>query len=1192
GDAISNQTCANRFTVTRTYRATDECGNSATCTQTITVFDNTPPTLTCPTNVTVQCASLIPPVNTNLVAADNCTGAAPIVTFVSDVNSNQTCANRFIVTRTYRATDACGNSATCAQTITVFDNTPPVITCPTNTTVQCASDVPVPNLNLVATDNCGGTPPVITVASNITTNQTCANRFTLNRTYRATDACGNSATCVQVITVFDNTPPVITFTDPLLLGLPNNGTLQIQCFGQDPNWNPPTFSQASVSVTDNCAGTVTTSYNEVFVNGGNCTADGYINKYKLTWTATDVCGNSSSRVAFIELIDTIPPVILGVPANITVNCDQIPDPPQNITTTDECLCACIVTYQQSTPLPGCQNGQVITRTWTAKDDCGNVTVETQTITLKDSQGPVLQITTPQLAGLPNGSVLDYTCNEGGIPAFFDNLGTQSVIALPSCGGTATIKFASTNFETRNCSFFGFMEQSVYTWTATDACGNVTTFTITAQLVDNEPPVLIGVPAMACQGDPALNDIEAIDNCDQGTFTYFDKEIPNPCGTGKAISRLYHAFDQCGNVTEATAILIPNDNNGPVMTFTDPDLAGLDPGEILVVECSADFSVSDVSADESCPGTVITFDDRVSVNSNCSASGVIASHQLTWTATDMCGNSSELSVQVIVVDHTPPVFSNQDAEITIGCNDPIPVNVATDNCGSVVMTVNDAIIPGNCSYEYDIHRQVTATDPCGNSTTLVQTIHVGNGSGPIISGVEEVVCNDLSISDVTAWDPCAGQSVPVTMTDKQLDVPCHDGVVIERTWTATDICGHTSQVTQTFILDDHTPPEIQIPSYSIILKYLDNPGNNNLVFLSQTDIMEQLNALDEGSISFFDDCGAEIKPVFTLDVSYSGNCAADGYFERRTYTWIASDACGNEAIVSFTIDIMDDIPPVFSGVPADAVIICEPLPSVPIVKANDPAQPVSIVYSEVIVNGNAAGEFVVTRTWIATDACGNSSSAVQVISWIPNTLLECGILLPASVDCNSHDVVITSSVSGGLGALTYSWEVVGEECFIESGQGTPEISIYIGFTAVTIILTVADEFGCSTICSAELDCVDPFLNPLTGLPIKIDPAQRNDDIPQVTESNARRNMDKVQQLNLWPNPANESVTLNFESLIEQPMHYTLTNFLGQVMLSDQLNARIGFNTRKLDVAALPQGSYLLELKSETEIHTKVVVLLRD
>jgi hypothetical protein len=53
--------------------------------------------------------------------------------------------------------DVCGNTATATQTITVFDNTPPIVTVPGPLTVSCAEEVPAANTDLViATDNCAG----------------------------------------------------------------------------------------------------------------------------------------------------------------------------------------------------------------------------------------------------------------------------------------------------------------------------------------------------------------------------------------------------------------------------------------------------------------------------------------------------------------------------------------------------------------------------------------------------------------------------------------------------------------------------------------------------------------------------------------------------------------------------------------------------------------------------------------------------------------------------------------------------------------------------------------------------------------------------------------------------------------------------------------------------------------------------
>ncbi|MDQ3017221.1 MAG: PKD domain-containing protein, partial [Bacteroidota bacterium] len=218
------------------------------CIQIFRVIDKVPPSISCPAAVTVQCSALVPPRTPgSITATDNCAGAlGPTVTFVSDVTTNMTCTNRLTLTRTYRATDACGNSATCAQTITVFDNTVPTIACPAGVTVQCASLVPPANPGgITATgDNCGGTVTV-SVLPDITTNQTCINRLTLTRVYRATDLCGNSATCAQTITVFDNTLPTIACP----------AGVTVQCASLVPPANPGGITATG----DNCGGKVTVS---------------------------------------------------------------------------------------------------------------------------------------------------------------------------------------------------------------------------------------------------------------------------------------------------------------------------------------------------------------------------------------------------------------------------------------------------------------------------------------------------------------------------------------------------------------------------------------------------------------------------------------------------------------------------------------------------------------------------------------------------------------------------------------------------------------------------------------------------------------------------------------------------------------------------------------------------------------------
>src|SRR5438309_5500791 len=123
----------------------DQDGKTNACSQTITLTDTTPPSISCPTNLTVSCASQVPVPDTNSVTtSDNC-GGAVTVSWQGDSISSSNCAGQIVISRTCRATAQCGNSATCAQTISIQDTTPPSITCPTNLTVNCATQVPAPD---------------------------------------------------------------------------------------------------------------------------------------------------------------------------------------------------------------------------------------------------------------------------------------------------------------------------------------------------------------------------------------------------------------------------------------------------------------------------------------------------------------------------------------------------------------------------------------------------------------------------------------------------------------------------------------------------------------------------------------------------------------------------------------------------------------------------------------------------------------------------------------------------------------------------------------------------------------------------------------------------------------------------------------------------------------------------------------
>src|SRR5439155_643386 len=297
-DAVTNN-CGATKVIARTWTATDACGNNASCVQMITVRDITGPSITCPQDLVLECPANTATNATGVATAqDTCSQVA--IRYSDSVTNN--CGGTKVIARTWTATDGCGNSSSCVQTLTVQDTTRPSLICPTNVTLDCPANTGT-NVTGVATaqDGCGAV--TVTYLDSVTNN--CGATKVIARTWAATDACGNTTNCVQIITVRDITKPVVTCPRDLVLDCPADTS---------------TNATGVATAQDTCSA-VTIRYADAVTN--KCGATKVIAR---TWTATDGCSNSVSCVQMITVRDitgpsiTCPPdLVLECPAITTTN---------------------------------------------------------------------------------------------------------------------------------------------------------------------------------------------------------------------------------------------------------------------------------------------------------------------------------------------------------------------------------------------------------------------------------------------------------------------------------------------------------------------------------------------------------------------------------------------------------------------------------------------------------------------------------------------------------------------------------------------------------------------------------------------------------------------------------------------------------------------------------------------------------
>lgn len=613
----------------------------------------------------------------------------------------------YTIFRCWVATDECGNYSTTSQTITVTDTEAPIAITdvPSVVTVECFDDVPT--YDVIFTDNCDNQLEPTAISSIGMDGCTQI----ISRSWSATDDCGNVGTIGQTVYIIDTQAPVAITDIPAVI--------TVECIDDVPTYD--------VVFTDNCDDLLEpTAISSIGIDG--CTE--IISR---SWSAMDDCGNVGSIGQTVYVVDTQAPVFLNEPTDVVITCmDQIPPAP--VVEAEDACSDFDLTFAETSTQGNCPI--VITRTWTAIDECGNEDSIEQTITIVDDQAPVFD---------PFVYLISVSC---------ESVDEVTVTATDNCSDVE-ITFTELHLS-GGC--YGY---SMRTWIATDACGNMTTAEQLIQIIDVTPPTIIGVGdnmIVECDAVPGVPEVTAIDNCGEATLEFNEEIIPGDCPGYYTIIWTWTSMDFCDNESIAQKVIEVVDTTGPVFSYVAAS---------AIIECGSDIPSSGAVAADACSLTDVNMVET-SQDGDCDQEYTITR---TYTATDECGNTTVAIQTIEVVDSTAPVFTFVPENITIECDQNVPASqaFATDNCGMVDITINDILFETECDQEYSLVRVFTATDECGNSETAQQIITVVDTTAPVLSGTPSSVlvlnCDDAipAPADVTVFDNC-DQNVEVVYTE--------------------------------------------------------------------------------------------------------------------------------------------------------------------------------------------------------------------------------------------------------------------------------------------------------------------------------------------------------------------------------------------------------------------------------------------
>jgi hypothetical protein len=541
--------------------------NISVQTQTVIVKDVTAPVVPMLATITGECSATA----TVPTTKDNCAGT---ITGTTSDALIYTAQGTYTIHWSFE--DGNGNVSTTTQMVMVVDVTPPTIICQTNITATAGSAAgAVVNYTApVAADNCS----VTTVA--LTAGLPSGSTFPIGITtvtYTVTDVAGLTASCSFDVIVSGLAP---------VINCPGNISVSSKA---DLCGAVVNFVAAETRAVP--ASTITYS-----IAPGSFFPVGITT---VTATATNAVGVSSCSFT-VTVTDNQFPVLIGVPANVTVECNAVPVA-ATVTATDNCATS-VPSFTETRTDGGCVGRYALTRTWTTIDASGNRTTATQVITVQDTQAPVTTVAVlPTLTGDCSVTAMAPTATDnckGAVtgtttdPLSYSTQGTytihwifddgngntamqnQNVVisdntrptlftpeAITISCGTSTLPAVTGNATaTDNCSAVSINYTDVVngnmitrSWKATDAAGNHDTNTQIITIVDNIKPTINGISDItvncgastlpAATGTPT-----AIDACSTPTLTYTD------VSSGNRITRTWTATDAAGNYNTSTQVI--------------------------------------------------------------------------------------------------------------------------------------------------------------------------------------------------------------------------------------------------------------------------------------------------------------------------------------------------------------------------------------------------------------------------------------------------------------------------------------------------------------------------------------------------------------------------------------------------------------------------------------------------------------
>jgi len=187
----------------------------------------------------------------------------------------------------------------------------------------------------------------------------------------------------------------------------------------------------------------------------------------------------------------------------------------------------------------------------------------------------------------------------------------------------------------------------------------------------------------------------------------------------------------------------------------PQFVNFDPGPILV------FCTEDIPAPQA--PEIIDCDQSAFLVVEESASGPQCNRTINyrWIASDLCGNTAEMTQTILYENNLPPTFILPPASLELECQEYMPefllwINdfggaTVLDECGEVNLSVEyDLTFSGSCG---EVPVDFIATDECGNQASIQAIFTLTDADEPELLIIPENLvfpCTGVDIVEFDQW----------------------------------------------------------------------------------------------------------------------------------------------------------------------------------------------------------------------------------------------------------------------------------------------------------------------------------------------------------------------------------------------------------------------------------------------------------